>query len=158
MGVSQIARLSLFFFVSICAFSPNPLLPLRRSWSSTTLGMEHWNDLNYISTSGILNDLKPEIPSYHPLSGWELLIENFRNLLSSAVPSLGSGVAQILDRIQFEVYGAWYVAAICLLLAAVQREAGREEAFREFRDKIWRGEITVEEVGLFVSSSHEKFV
>jgi hypothetical protein len=159
MSLLQIARLSLFCYVGIFAFNPNRIASSRSSLpSSITLGMnDNWKDINYFSTSELFHGLSPEIHAHNPLSGLELLMDNFYNLISSAIPSLENGATQILDRIQIESYGAWYVAAFCLLLAAFQREAGREEAFREFRDKIWLGEITIEEVSVFVTYHRDTY-
>ena len=55
-------------------------------------------------------------------------------------------MSSTLASLNMDVYGPWYVAVLCLFLAAAQRNAGREEARQELIEKIVSGELNVEEV------------
>ena len=75
-----------------------------------------------------------------------LLQQNYKNLVTNAIPSLERFVEGTTTTVNLEQYGPWYVAVFCLFLAATQRNAGREEARRQLIDKIVSGELDVNEV------------
>ena len=74
-----------------------------------------------------------------------LLQQNYKTLVSSSSSAVRSSL-EAATVWNLETYGPWYVAVVCLFLAATQRKAGREEARQELIDKIVSGEINVQEV------------
>ena len=75
-----------------------------------------------------------------------LLQQNYKSLMAAVPSSLETMVVSTTATLNLQVYGAWYVAALCLFVAAAQRNAGREDARQELIDKIVNGEINVQEV------------
>jgi hypothetical protein len=53
--------------------------------------------------------------------------------------NLGSGsmnLYDIMEALKFPEYGPWYAAALCLIIAVTQRQAGKDEARQEFEQQL----------------------